>query len=219
MLDIPGAPLLDKDSLIGGCLRLPLSVDVAALRSEVQALPSEFWGSAAGRVGVHRVAEAVFLRGYAPAQGDLPVEDRSALQYLPVARHIIEKLIPAQRLRCLLARLPPGEVVAPHVDIPPYFGKTLRIHVPVETNDQVFMAACGLCYRMQAGEVWVLNNSSSHAVWNAHATQSRTHMICDFLPSPALLELIRRGDRGLGEYRPEVDARVQTARLRSAGTG
>lgn len=219
MLDIPGAPLLDKESLIGGCLRLPLTVEAAALRGEVDAMPADFWGSTSGRVGVHRAAEAVFLRGYAPAQGDLPVEDRPALQYLPVARNIIEKLIPAQRLRCLLARLPAGAVIAPHVDIPPYFGKTLRVHVPVETNDQVYMAAGGLCYRMRAGEVWVLNNSSSHAVWNAHATQSRTHMICDFMPSPALLELMRRGDRGLGEHRPEVDARVQAASRAPAGVG
>ena len=219
MLDIPGAPLLDKDSLVGGCLRLPLTVDAEALRSEVEALPPEFWGSTSGRVGVHRVAEAVFLRGHAPAQGDLPVEDRPVLEHLPAARHIIEKLIPAQRLRCLLARLPAGAVVAPHVDIPPYFGKTLRVHVPVQTNDQVFMSARGLCYRMRAGEVWVLNNSSPHAVWNAHATLSRTHMICDFLPNAALLELMARGERTLGESRPDVDARVQAARTAPTGAG
>lgn len=212
MLDIPGAPLLDKQSLIGGCLRLPLSVDAAALEREVDALPAEMWGTTAGRVGVHLAAEAVFLRGHAPAQGDLPVEDRPALERLPTARHIIEKLVPAMRLRCLLARLPPGAVIAPHIDIPPYFGKSLRVHVPVRTNEQAYMLAQGLCYRMRPGEVWVLNNSASHAVWNAHPTQSRTHMICDFLPSPALLELMSRGDRQLGEARPEVEQRVQAAR-------
>ncbi len=212
MLDIPGAPLLDKQSLIGGCLRLPLSVDAAALEREVGALPREMWGTPAGRVGVHLVAEAVFLRGHAPAQGDLPVEDRPALEHLPTARHIIEKLVPAMRLRCLLARLPPGAVVAPHIDVPPYFGKSLRVHVPVQTNDHAWMVAQGLCYRMRPGEVWVLNNSAPHAVWNAHPTLSRTHMICDFLPSPALLELMSQGDRHLGEERPEVEQRVQAAR-------
>jgi hypothetical protein len=209
MLDIPDHPVLDKLALIGGCLRLPLAIDASRLQREVAALPDDCWGSTAGRVGVHQVAEAVFLRGYAPAQGDLPVEDRPALNALPYARHVIEQVIPAPALRCLLARLPAGAVVAPHVDRPPYFAKTLRLHFPVQTNDAVSMVAGGFCYSMRAGEVWVLNNSASHAVWNAHATESRTHMICDFLPSPSLLELMKRGERDLGISRADVDAQVR----------
>jgi hypothetical protein len=204
MLDIPAAPYLDKALLIGGCIRLPLAIDIERLRSEVSALPASVWGTRGGRVGVHNSAEAVFLRGHAPADGDKPVEDRPILESLPYARCIIEKMIPAPRWRCLLARLPAGAVIAPHVDKPPYFGKTLRVHVPVETNESVYMVSCGLCYSMRAGEVWVLNNSAEHAVWNADPGRSRTHMICDFLPSPELLELLVRGDRGLGVRRPEI---------------
>jgi Aspartyl/Asparaginyl beta-hydroxylase len=204
MLDIPAAPYLDKAVLVGGCIRLPLAIEIDRLRSEVSALPASVWGTPGGRVGVHNSAEAVFLRGHAPAEGDKPVEDRPILEDLPYARRIIEKIIPAPRWRCLLARLPAGAVIAPHVDKPPYFGKTLRVHVPVETNESVYMVSCGLCYSMQAGEAWVLNNSAEHAVWNADPARSRTHMICDFLPSPELLELLARGERGLGVRRPEV---------------
>jgi hypothetical protein len=60
-------------------------------------------------------------------------------------------------------------------------------------------------YLMAPGEVWVLNNSAPHAVWNAHETQSRTHMICDFLPSAALLQLLASGDRNLGRSVESVD--------------
>ena len=35
---------------------------------------------------------------------------------------------------------------------------------------------------------------------------ARTHLICDFLPEPALLELLARGERDLGRPLPEVDA-------------
>jgi hypothetical protein len=75
MLHIPGQPLLDKALLVGTCVRLPLTVDATRLAAEIDALPAELWGTTGGRVGVHRIAEAVFLRGYAPAEGERPIED------------------------------------------------------------------------------------------------------------------------------------------------
>ena len=205
MLDIPESPLLDKARIIGGCVRLAIRIDADRLREETAQLPPSVWTGTGGRVGVHRPAGALFLRGYAPAEGDKPVEDRPVIRELPYARSIIEEVIPAPRMRCLLARLPAGASIAPHVDRAPYFGKTLRVHFPVETSDLVHMWASGQTYRMGAGEVWVLNNSAPHAVWNAHPASSRTHLICDFLPSAALLELVANGERQLGVLQPEVE--------------
>ena len=209
MLDLPGQPLLDKAALVGGCLRLPLQVDARRLLEDVARLAESYWGSQGGRVGVHRPAEAVFLRGYAPAEGDRPIEDRPALAQLPYVGEIIRQLIPAPVQRCLLARLPAGEVVGMHVDRAPYFSKTVRIHVPVQTHELAWMFASGRVYRMAAGEVWALNNSAAHGVWNAHATQSRTHLICDFLPTPQLLDLLERGDRNCGSENPALEAQLQ----------
>ena len=174
-------------------------------------------------MGVHSAAEAVFLRGFAPAEGEKPVEDRPELALLPYTRRIIEEMIAAPRLRCLLARLPAATVIAPHVDLPPYFSKSLRIHIPVESNSQVYMVAAGLCYRMRPGEVWVLNNSAVHAVWNAHPSLSRTHLICDFLASPSLLDVLSSGERGLGAHLPHVDEHFKafkaSGHLRTAARG
>jgi hypothetical protein len=212
MHDLPDQPLIDKHALVGGCVRLPLAVDAQRLRDEVAHLPVALWGTRGGRVGVHNLAEALFLRGHAPAEGDKPIEERPALRLLPYARVIIEEMIAAPPLRCLLARLPAGAVVAPHRDDrAPYFAKTLRIHVPVQTHEQSWMFCAGQTYLMRAGEVWALNNLAVHAVWNAHATLSRTHLICDFLPTPALLELHARGERGLGREMPEVTQHLWAA--------
>lgn len=208
MLDLPDQPPLDKNSLVGGCSRLSLRVDAERLRVEVAALPSSFWGSRGGRVGVHNPAEAVFLRGYAPAEGERPLEDRPALEHLPYVRTIMFELIPAPPQRALLARLPGGATIAPHIDRAPYFAKTVRVHVPVETHDRVFMVSGALTYRMRAGEVWALNNSASHAVWNADARLSRTHLICDYTLTPALAELLGTAERALGEERIDVNAHV-----------
>lgn len=203
MLDLPECPVLDKDQLVGGCLRLPISVDAVRLSVEIDALGPAVWGTTDGRVGVHSQAEAVFLRGHAPARGELPIEDRPALDGLPYVREVLG-LLAAPPLRCLLARLPAGRTVAPHIDRAPYFAKTIRIHVPVTTSERVFMLCAGFTYRMRAGEVWALNNSTQHGVWNADPVLPRTHLICDFLPGPPLLDLLARGDRGLGSDNAEV---------------
>ncbi|MDY6944577.1 MAG: aspartyl/asparaginyl beta-hydroxylase domain-containing protein [Pseudomonadota bacterium] len=210
MLDLPGHPVIDKAALVGGCLRLPLRLDAARLAAEVDALPASVWGTGGGRVGVHSAAEAVFLRGYAPAQGALPIEDREPLALLPYAREIIERLIPAPAQRCLLARLPGGASIDPHIDRAPYFSKTLRLHFPIETHDQAWMIAGPLCYLMKPGEAWVLNNSGPHAVWNAAPQRSRTHMICDFLPTPALLQMLATGERDLGRRVEAVERHFDT---------
>jgi hypothetical protein len=204
MLDLPNCEVLDKQRWVGGCARLPLVVNAARLSAEVDALPNEIWGTTGGRVGVHKQADAVFLRGYAPAEGPRPIEDRPALQHLPYAREIIEQLIPAPVMRCLLARLPAGGTVAPHIDRAPYFAKTIRIHVPVSSHEQAWMVAGNLVYLMKPGEVWALNNSALHAVWNAHPTLSRTHMICDFTMTPAFEALLVQSERDLGRVDPEV---------------
>src|SRR5574339_720154 len=101
MLDLPGRPVLDKRVLIGGCARLPLAIDGRRLQAEVAALPGDSWGTTAGRVGVHRAAAAVFLRGYAPAEGEKPIEDRPILDLLPYAREIITRMVGGEPLRCL----------------------------------------------------------------------------------------------------------------------
>jgi hypothetical protein len=212
MLDLPGQPLLDKQALVGKCLRLPLKLDAARLAAEVAALSGGVWGTRGGRVGVHTAAEAVMLRGYAPAEGERPIEDRPLLDALPYARELIERVIGSQPQRCLLARLPAGASVALHIDRAPYFGKTLRIHVPVESNDQAWMVCQDLAYLMKPGEAWALNNVTVHGVWNAHPHLARTHMICDFLPDRGLLDLLARGDRSLGRSVPDVLEHLASAR-------
>ncbi len=206
MFDLPDAPVLDKDRLVGGCLRLPLRVDAARLAAEIDALGPQVWGDG-GRVGVHRPAQSLFLRGHAPAAGDLPVADQPVLDRLPYAREVIA-LCGAPPLRCLLARLPGGRSIAPHIDRAPYFAKTIRIHVPVITHARSYMLAAGEVYVMQADEVWALNNCAVHAVWNADAALARTHLICDYTLSPALAVLLASGERQLGRRMPEVEAHL-----------
>lgn len=209
MLNIPGQPILDKHKLIGRCSLLPVGVDAERLRHEVLALPGSLWGSRGGRVGVHSAAEAIFLRGWAPAAGELPIEEQPPLALMPYVRELIEGGIASRPMRCLLAKLPAGAAIAPHVDQAPYFGQTIRIHIPIITSERCLMYADGVVYRMRTGQVWALNNSAVHAVWNADGVASRTHLICDFLPDDRLTRLLEEADRGLGQPDPSFPESVR----------
>lgn len=205
MLELAAIAPLDKAALIGGCARLRIQVDAGRLAAEVAALPAELWGSRGGRVGVHNQAEAIFLRGYAPAEGDKPIEDRPPYALLPYLRGILAGQIRARPLRCLLARLHGGANIAPHVDQGEYFAKTIRLHLPVTTHERVAMYVAGRVYHMRPGEVWALNNCDVHGVLNASPSEPRVHAIADFLPDAPLIDLLGRAERDLGE----IDAAVE----------
>lgn len=213
MLSLPDQPVLDKIALIGGCARLPIGFDAGRALAEVAALPDGHWGQRGGRVGVHNPAQAIFLRGHAPAEGELPIEDRDVLERLPTLREVIERIVPATPMRCLLALLPAGAVIAPHIDQADYFSKTLRLHFPLTSNDHVWMFSIDRCYRMRPGEIWALNNSARHGVVNADVRASRLHMICDFLASPELIDLLARADRSLGQANAEIERQLFAAPL------
>jgi hypothetical protein len=208
VLELTGQPILDKTALIGACARLALRFDVARLAAEVASLPASSWGTSGGRVGVHLAAQALFLRGFAPAEGNRPIDDRPALAALPYIADIIQRQIPAPPMRCLLARLPGGARVLTHVDRAPYFAQTIRLHIAVTSHERAFMYCAGQRYVMHPGELWALNNSAPHGVWNADPARERTHLICDFMPAAQLCRLLAAGDHDLGQ-------RVGTAEMQS----
>lgn len=207
--DWQSLPPVDKHRLIGACTRLAIRVDAAQLAEEVRRLPAGLWGSRGGRGGVHDRADAIFLRGYAPADRGMPLVDRPPLEHLPIVRDFITTAIPAPPMRCVLARLGPKSNIPAHADSGPYFERTIRLHVPVRTNPSVVMYAGGLSYCMQPGEVWALNNSGTHGVLNDDPAEARIHLICDFLPSAGLLQLIAAGDPRLGTENEEVTRRFK----------
>ena len=198
MFAISEYPKLDKEILIGTCVKLPISFEIEKLINDFQSISPDLWGSRGGRVGVHVQAEAVFLRGFAPAEGDLPIEDRPVLETLPYAKQLIHQLLGAQPLRCLFAKLKANGQVPLHIDNGEYFEKTIRIHFPVVTNTKAKMYVGGEEFSMQVGEIWAINNCAVHGVINAHESEARTHLICDYLPSESLLQLLSDGDHDLG---------------------
>lgn len=191
------AAVFDKYAMVKSCVRLPLEIDAATMAAEMAAVPKDLWG--ATRAPVHREANALFLRGHSPLSGIPGEDDREALEYCPYTRRVLHELLGGWPRKALLAALPPGALIYPHRDSASgYFLGSQRIHVPVATSDKVKFFCNGEFFTMLPGEAWSVNNLAPHAVINEDTQVTRVHLIVDILPDATSLDLLARGERGLG---------------------
>jgi hypothetical protein len=199
---------VNKELFIGGCSRLDIQVDADRLAKEVGSLDAMVWSGTAGRVGPHMKVDAVFLRGYAAAEGPKPLEDREILKQLPYVREVIYEALSSQPQRCVLASLQPDSVVRAHQDQGPYFSQHYRFHIPVFTSPHVKMVVEHLVYQMLPGEIWAINNNAPHGVVNDDPDEARAHIIVDYKPTAEIVGLLERADKSLGTKDTETINRL-----------
>lgn len=91
--------------------------------------------------------------------------------------------------------LDPKSNIKPHRDFGFSFesGKT-RIHIPVETNDDVLLLLNDKPIKMKAGETWYCDFSIKHEVQN-NSTKPRTHLIMDCMVNDWLTKLFEKSTR------------------------
>jgi len=98
--------------------------------------------------------------------------------------------------RVMLARMPAGGVIQPHRDANPAAKWPHKIHVPIQTNDQVLFRIEGETHHIAEGEAAEVNNMGVHAVVNG-GTAPRIHLIFEYYdadqPEPAWLAAIAAG--------------------------
>jgi hypothetical protein len=92
--------------------------------------------------------------------------------------------------RVMLARMAPGGVIHPHRDENPAAKWPHKVHIPLQTNDNVDFYVDGVRYHFAEGEVVEVNNMGVHAVENRGLTD-RIHLIFEYYdldqPEPAWL--------------------------------
>lgn len=114
--------------------------------------------------------------------------------------------------RVMLARMAPGGVIHPHRDENPAAKWPHKIHVPLQTNDEVTFHVDGVGYRLEEGEAVEVNNMGVHAVENCGSTD-RIHLIFEYYdldqPEPAWLQelLHAQGSGGARASTPELHSR------------
>jgi hypothetical protein len=81
--------------------------------------------------------------------------------------------------RVMLARMAPGGVIEEHCDTNPAAYWPHKIHVPIQTNDDVDFFVDSVRYHFPEGEAVEVNNMAWHAVEN-RGTTDRIHLIFEY---------------------------------------
>jgi len=169
-------------------LRLPLDFDPAALSAALNALARVPWTAHFVQQNYDGEWSAIALR--APKGAQHPIQmilsspgmddyvDTPFLAAAPCFRSVLAEFrCPLLSVR--LMRLGPGSLIKEHSDhdLSAEQG-TVRLHVPVVTNDAVDFRLNGTRCVMPAGSTWYLRLSDPHTVAN-RGTTDRVHMVID----------------------------------------
>src|SRR4051794_24495869 len=177
-------------------VRLPLTVDAARLRSEVEAIPEAAWRSHPEAAPGNSAVVLVGVDGDPDGDSTLgPMAPTPHLDALPSVRRILAALGTTVG-RTRLMRIATETELGLHVDTNYYWWHHLRIHVPVQTTPDVVFQAGDEAVHMAAGEVWVFDTWQRHRVDNP-ASSPRIHLVIDAVGSAPMWDLIERPDREL----------------------
>lgn len=219
LVGIFGPPPADPPSGLDafGLVEMRLSYDLAALRAEIERASIE-WADHYAVYNKGRSWSAVALRGYGgdpafiikpsemskawkeehPAEMAWEISDSPLFEALPVTREIVDA-IPGAKHRVRLMRLTAGQgeltrhadITDPDAGTEP--GRLLRLHLPIETNEDVRFRSWvpsgdEQTIHMPAGSCWYLDTRKPHTARNDGDTD-RIHLVVDVESSPELLAL------------------------------
>jgi len=188
-------------------LRLPLEFEPTRLAADMANFGRADWIAHFVTQNYDGDWSAIPLRGVAGARHPVQMiyadpsrsdfEDAPALAGLPYFRQVLESFAcPLQAVR--LMRLTPGSVIKEHRDHELSFEEgTVRIHIPVTTNEAVDFRLNGSRCVMPAGSAWYLRLSDPHSVAN-RGSADRVHMVIDALVNDWLTGLFERAAGAAG---------------------
>ncbi len=113
---------------------------------------------------------------------ELEIWDRWKARLLPVMREAAAPLGYRRHLfpRVMLAKLPAGAFIPPHVDGDTRGHVPHKIHVPLRTNSRAFFFLEGQRFHFEVGRAYEVNNGRMHSVVNGGDTD-RVHLIFEYL--------------------------------------
>jgi hypothetical protein len=164
-------------------LRLPFDFDASALQHDVQSIPDESWVSHYNQSDYEGNWSGIALRSRSGSPQDLivgqgPYTETPVLEQCNALRDVLARFeCPLTAVRLL--RLHPGSLIKEHCD--PALGfedGEVRIHIPVQSSDQVFFYLDGRRVILREGETWYLDLSRRHRIEN-RGPADRIHLVID----------------------------------------
>lgn len=176
------------------------SVDIAALRDRVLALPEEQWEGETfrqQRYEVHRDTRTISLVFDADFRHTHPTRLPALQMFEPYLRPILELAAghfdgsPAGQslleeygmgyfVRANLVRMQAGGEITEHTDNNFSLVHSHRIHIAIMTNDDVWFSVGKERINIPEGEIYEINNRRVHSVRNEGSTD-RIHLIMDYV--------------------------------------
>jgi len=128
-------------------------------------------------------------------------EDTPLLKASPTTQKALEA-IPAKKGSVRLMRLNPNSLIKEHVDDDLGFsGGSVRLHIPLSTNEQTMFYTGECAVNMECGTLWYIDASQPHRVENL-GTTPRIHLVIDCELSDALRALFWESGYQPAEKRP-----------------
>lgn len=184
------------------------TVDITALRAAVLAIPDDVWAAEnAGKpnrfeaLGATRHIVFRFIDSPRDWRGshDRPAWTRWRDLLAPVLAQAVRGYGYARGVfpRVMLASMPPGGVIHPHIDANPAAKWPHKVHVPIATNPGVVSFFGGEERHFRVGEAVEVNNLGPHWVRN-DGDRDRIHLIFEYYdadqPDPDWLAPFLRAD-------------------------
>jgi hypothetical protein len=169
-------------------LRLPFAFDRDLLAADLRRLQGSQWISHFVTQNYQGDWSVIPLRGPAGARHPIQTiysdptatafEDTPMLAACPYFRAVLDSFVcPLRTVR--LMRLTPGSVIKEHTDHDLSFEQgSVRLHIPVTTNDGVTFELNRRRVILEAGSCWYLRLSDPHSVAN-RGEADRVHLVID----------------------------------------
>ena len=160
-----------------GITTLATDVDLSKLLSVLPSIDSDIWNEWTKRqdkFGVHKYTKTIPIKWLEKC-----VCKHSEIT-LAVEPYInkVENIFNSKCVNALLIYLPAGASIAPHVDSGSILNKVYRCHYPILSNPEVEFVSKGVSYYMEPGNLYRLQNTAMHAVYN-NSNKPRIHLLVD----------------------------------------
>ncbi len=192
---------------IEGCVRLPVRVDAERIAAELAELPDATWSRKDRNPYTNADVRSFYAIGHQRGPVVRHRDDQAPLSTLPALRRLVRDDLPGTPRRVIVARLAAGGLIPRHTDADAFFRDTLRLSICITADEGVWTYCGGSWYALRPGEVWVIDNLAPHAVVN-RGRRPRIQVVADREPDEALLDLVRRGEGGLGAVDPAAERRL-----------
>lgn len=196
-------------------IQFDLSFDAEQMKKELLSLQSRTWPlhyqkrdydgswSALSLRSTDGQAENVFI---SPVQ-DPVYQDTDLLRSSPYIQQVLQQFhCSLQAVRLL--KLSPGSIIKEHKDMELNFENgAFRLHIPIQTNDEVEFMVAGTPLALKEGECWYCNFNLPHSMANRGSTD-RIHLVIDGLVNDWVKELFN-SNTVLLKKEEEVEEKAQ----------